>query len=107
MSQLTGSRYATLAVSLLAGAAVMASSACAKLGIGGAPDVSMAPPEHGIQLVAGPFTVPAGDEVQRNFYIKAPNDRPLDIHKFEIRMNKGSHHFNIFRSNIEDMPDGL
>jgi hypothetical protein len=106
MTRLSHSRYLALGVSLVAGAAVLASSACAKLGIGNSGDVTLAPPEHGVQMIAGPFTVPAGDEVQQNWYMKAPNDHPMDIHKFEIAMNKGSHHFNIFRTNIEDMPDG-
>ncbi len=101
-----GKQWATMGLSLFAGAAVLASSGCAKLGIGGGADISLPKPEHGVQLVVGPINVPAGQEVQQNWYVKAPNDKPLDIVKFEIKMSPGSHHFNIFRSNTEDIPDG-
>jgi hypothetical protein len=107
MGQQGGQRRVSLALSCMAAVAVLASGGCAKLGLGGGGgDISLPKPDHGVQMMVGPIEVPQGTEVQQNWYVKAPNDKPLDVHKFEILMTPGSHHFNIFRSTTEDIPDG-
>lgn len=65
-----------------------------------------APPEgQGVQLHVGPFDVPSGTEVQRNYYMKLPIDKNVEIAKVEFHYSKGSHHCNVFKSDTEDVPD--
>lgn len=65
-----------------------------------------APPAgQGFQIVVGPFEVPTGQEVQKNFYMKFPSDQDVYITKVEIAYNVGSHHLNIFKSDGLDVPD--
>lgn len=64
-------------------------------------------PERGIQLVIGPFEVPMGKEIQRNYYMKLPSEVDVDITKVEFAYNKGSHHVNIFKSDVADVPDHM
>ncbi|MDB5035589.1 MAG: uncharacterized protein JWQ98_2830 [Chlorobi bacterium] len=72
-------------------------------------DVTMtAPPAgKGIQVVIGPFDVPSGQEVQKNFYQKLPIDSDIYITKVEFKFNSGSHHLNIFKSDTTNVPDGV
>lgn len=66
-------------------------------------DVKLAAPPagQGFQVVIGAFDVPTGTEVQKNFYQKLPNDSDIYVTKIEIRYNKGSHHLNIFKSDVD------
>jgi hypothetical protein len=59
------------------------------------------PPGEGYQLVIGPFDVPTGTEIQRDYYFALPNDEDIYVRKIEIAMNEGTHHMNFFRSTIE------
>jgi hypothetical protein len=70
-------------------------------------DVTLAPPPagQGIQVVIGPFDVPQGQEVQKNFYQKLPIDSEIYVTKVEFRFNAGSHHLNIFKSDSIDLAD--
>lgn len=69
--------------------------------------VLQAPPAgEGLQIQVGPFDVPVGEEIQRDYYIKLPNDEDIYISKIEIAMNEGTHHMNLFRSTL-DLPDTL
>lgn len=63
-------------------------------------DVTLAAPPagEGLQVVIGPFDIPAGQEVQRNYYQKLPNDSDIYVTKIEIKYNTGSHHLNIFKN---------
>jgi hypothetical protein len=63
-------------------------------------DVTLAAPPagQGYQVVIGPFDVPSGEEVQKNYYQKMPNDEDIYVTKIEFRFNSGSHHLNIFKS---------
>lgn len=70
-------------------------------------NVFLPPPQRGVQLVVGPFDVPQGKEIQRNYYMKLPADEDVDITKIEFAYNKGSHHVNIFKSDTEDVPDHM
>ena len=49
-------------------------------------------------VVIGPFDVPSGQEVQRNYYQKLPIDQDIYVTKIELTYNVGSHHLNIFKS---------
>lgn len=60
---------------------------------------------QGFQIVIGPFEAPAGQEVQKNFYMKFPSDQDVYITRVEIAYNVGSHHLNIFKSDDLDVPD--
>jgi len=75
------------------------------------------PPAHGVQLVFGPFAVPrvgtqlddgtiATGEVQLCWTRKLPNDAPMAIDQIDVKMNLGSHHFILFRSE-KDFPDAV
>src|SRR5437868_6998131 len=67
----------------------------------------LAPPAagEGVQLVAGPFSVPPGQEVQNNFYMKLPVDHDVYVDRIDIVYPKGSHHCNCFKSDTLDVPD--
>jgi hypothetical protein len=69
-------------------------------------DFAPPPAGQGIQLHVGPFDVPQGSEVQRNYYLKLPSDQAVEITKVEFHYAKGSHHCNVFKSDTEDHPDG-
>jgi hypothetical protein len=58
-------------------------------------DVSLDPPENGFQLVVGPFDVPAESELQDCYYFRVP--QTTYVTKFEIALNDGTHHMNMFR----------
>lgn len=61
------------------------------------PDVTLDPPALGFQHVVGPFPVPALSELQDCYYFRVPTD--TWVHEFQIVMNPGSHHMNMFRVN--------
>src|SRR5262249_30610878 len=64
----------------------------------------LAPPASGYQLVIGPFSVPAGSEVQLCQTRKLPNDEPIALHSIDARKTLGSHHLILFKSD-QDFPD--
>ncbi|HVZ40167.1 MAG TPA: hypothetical protein VHI13_12890 [Candidatus Kapabacteria bacterium] len=72
-------------------------------------DVTLAAPPagQGIQVVIGPFTVPAGTEVQKNFYQKLPTTEDIYVNKIEFKFNPGSHHFNVFKSDTVNLKDTI
>jgi hypothetical protein len=49
--------------------------------------------------------VPAGSEVQNCYYLKAPNDQPVDIGHVLVEFGPGTHHAHIYYG-TEDHPDG-
>lgn len=59
-----------------------------------------APPfGRGFQLGVAPFDVGQGEEIQRCHYMRVPGE-PGTVHyvnRFEMAMNPGSHHMNLFR----------
>ncbi len=73
----------------------------------GEPIATLAPPPpgEGVQLVAGPFSVPPGEEVQNNFYMKLPTDEDVLVDGIDIVYPPGSHHCNLFKSDTLDVPD--
>ena len=82
-------------------------------GCGGAPrtaqpasgDLDAPPaPARGYQVAFGPFNVAEGQEVQLCRTLKLPNDVPVAVDRLELTMKAGSHHFIIFRSEM-DYPD--
>ena len=58
-------------------------------------DVSLDPPSDGFQLVVGPFDVPADSELQDCYYFRVP--QTTMVNRFEIALNDGTHHMNMFR----------
>jgi hypothetical protein len=72
-------------------------------------DVTLAPPPagQGFQIALDTFSVPVGTEVQNNTFLKLPNNEDVYITKIEFRYNKGSHHLNIFKSDVVDTADGV
>lgn len=75
------------------------------VGISGSTEFAAPPAGEGVQLHVGPFDVPAGTEIQRNYYLKLPVDHDVDVAKVEFNYSKGSHHCNVFKSDSEDLPD--
>lgn len=63
------------------------------------------PPDKGFQISLGPFPVPPGGEIQRDYFLKTPNTEPRWIKRIEYAYNKGSHHLLVFKSDTEDVPD--
>jgi hypothetical protein len=63
------------------------------------------PPNQGFQMSFGPFDVPQGQEIQRDFFAKTPNADERWIKRVEYAYNKGSHHLLIFKSDATDVPD--
>lgn len=63
-----------------------------------APDVDLPAPGagQGFQLVAGPFDVASGTEVQRCYFFAAP-DGVTWVNRVQTGLNPGSHHLNLFR----------
>ncbi len=65
-----------------------------------------APPAgEGVQLSIGPFAVPPGSEVQKNFFMKLPVDQDVAIARIQISYPTGSHHCNVFKSDRHQAPD--
>jgi hypothetical protein len=62
-------------------------------------------PGAGVQIRIGPFDVPRGAEIQRNFYSKLESDQEVDVNRVEIVMRDGSHHLNLFKTGKEDQLD--
>jgi len=75
--------------------------------IDGDAPLKVSPIERGFQIVIGPFDVPAGQETQKNFYVKFPSDQDVYVNKVEFDYNPGSHHLNIFKSDNLDVPDHI
>ncbi|MBW3625739.1 MAG: hypothetical protein KY468_20280 [Armatimonadetes bacterium] len=63
------------------------------------------PPDKGFQISLGPFDVPRGQEIQRDYFLKTPNTEPKWIKRIDYAYNKGSHHLLIFKSDTADVPD--
>ena len=57
------------------------------------------------ELVVPPFPVPAGQEVQRCYYMKFPSDVDVDVGSLTLDISPGSHHFQVY-VNDENLPDG-
>ncbi|MFA5833246.1 MAG: hypothetical protein WDA22_07195 [Bacteroidota bacterium] len=73
-----------------------------------ASDVHLAPPPagQGVQVSIAPFTVKAGEELQRNYYTTLPSDSDIYITKVQFSYNPGSHHCNVFRTDSVKKTDG-
>src|SRR5262249_12639210 len=80
------------------------------------PPASTVPP-GALRLQMGPFSVlPAGSptiaggtstgEVPLCRTLKLDNDEPIAVNRIDVKMNVGSHHFILFRSDT-DVPDDL
>jgi hypothetical protein len=76
-----------------------------KAGLTTLADLAPPPSGEGVQLVAGPFSVPPGAEVQDNFYMKLPVDHDVYVDHIDMVYPKGSHHCNLFKSDSLDVPD--
>lgn len=61
--------------------------------------------EKGFQIVIGPFEVPFGTEIQRNYYLKIPFDQEVYCNQVTFAVNEGTHHVNIFKSDDRDLPE--
>ncbi len=66
--------------------------------------IDLPPPENGVQLSTPTFSVPAGTEVQRCYWMKLPSDVDLDVVRIQIKYLPGSHHMNLFQTS-QDVPD--
>jgi len=63
-------------------------------------------PNTTVQVVVPPLSVPAGTEVQDCYYLKAPNDAPLDIGHVNVQFGPGTHHAHVYYG-AEARPDGV
>src|ERR1035437_6781332 len=72
-----------------------------------ASDVTLAAPAatDGFQVRVGPFNVPSGTEVQKDYYLKLPNATDVWVSKVIFRFNAGSHHLNIFKNDDSTYAD--
>lgn len=106
MTMITQAHAMAIAVAITVGVLSGCSDDPADPGTG-SQDVVLAPPPagQGFQVSIGPFDVPSGTEIQRNHYLKLPNDTVIYVTKIEFRYNEGSHHFNLFKSDSADVPD--
>jgi hypothetical protein len=59
-------------------------------------DIQLPVPDPGVQVIVPPFQVPAGTEVQGNYYTTLTNTDELRVTRFEILYPPGSHHLNFF-----------
>lgn len=108
-SLVPGALVASIAVTAACAAAPITASTASvsageKLGVM-TEDLQPPAPGEGVQLVAGPFSVPPGAEVQNNFYMKLPVDHDVYVDHIDIVYPTGSHHCNIFKSDTIDTPD--
>lgn len=60
------------------------------------PVLAPPPPGQGIQLRVT-FEVPPGTEQQRCWRFRLPTDSDLEVVRYEVAYNTGSHHMNLFR----------
>lgn len=60
------------------------------------PVLAPPPPGRGIQLRVS-FSVPAGTEQQRCWSFRLPTETDLEVVRYEVAYNVGSHHMNLFR----------
>jgi hypothetical protein len=54
------------------------------------------PPGRGVQIKIA-FTVPPGTEQQRCWVFRLPSMQDLEVVRYEVAYNRGSHHMNLFR----------
>ena len=67
-------------------------------------------PADGVQITMDGFDVPVGGETEVCRLVRLPNERPIDIDRFEVAMPDGSHHFVVWSYNgvqADEFPDGL
>ncbi|MBL8681131.1 MAG: hypothetical protein JNK05_18275 [Myxococcales bacterium] len=62
-----------------------------------APVLAPPPEGRGIQLRIS-FEVPPGTEQQRCWTFRLPTTRDLEVVRYEVAYNRGSHHMNLFRA---------
>lgn len=60
------------------------------------PALEPPPPGRGVQLRVE-FDVPPGTEQQRCWRFRLPAERDLEVVRYEVSYNTGSHHMNLFR----------
>jgi hypothetical protein len=63
-------------------------------------DLAPPPAGQGVQITIGPFDVPAGSEVQKNFFLKLPVDHDIWVNRIQMGYPKGSHHLNLFKTDL-------
>lgn len=56
----------------------------------------LAPPDHGFQLHVPAFDVPPQSNREIFYYQRTPNELPVYVNKFEVRMRNHSHHFILY-----------
>jgi hypothetical protein len=59
-------------------------------------DIHLPVPDPGVQVVVPPFQIPAGTEVQGNYYTTLTTTQEIRVTRFEILYPPGSHHLNFF-----------
>jgi hypothetical protein len=59
-------------------------------------DIQLPVPDPGAQVIFPHFDVPAGTEVQGNYYLTLPNTEEMRVTRFEILYPPGSHHLNFY-----------
>jgi len=65
-------------------------------GIVNAPTLEPPPPGRGMQIKLS-FTVPTGSEQQRCWRFRLPTTQDMEVVRYEVQYNVGSHHMNLFR----------
>jgi len=94
---------------LLVAFALTALAACGSSGgsgPGNSPDASLAPPEHGFQVVSPDVTIMPGQEITYCYYFHTPNTQPLVIKRWTSEMTPGSHHMIMYTTTGDAMPPG-
>ncbi len=99
MASFMTSRFAAAALSVAVAAGCRKSPSPAP--VAPARTVDLAPPEHGVQLETPDFPVAAGTERQWCYFFKLPSDVDLDVVRFQIRYLAGSHHMNLFQTDVD------
>ena len=84
---------------------LLAATACALAACTGELE-NAAPPANVLTFTIPGFDVPVGREIQRCYYYKVPSDVDLDIATLRMDTTAGSHHFQVYVSDVEDYPDG-
>lgn len=61
-------------------------------------------PKRGVQMTMSEFTVQSGQDLEVCEYRRLPNQKPIDVIGFKLRMPAGAHHFVIwgYEGNVQD-----
>lgn len=72
-------------------------------------DVTLPPPERGVQIAVTARAIPIGEEETACHYLKLPSDVDFDVDRIQIAVSGGSHHIHLYRpfDPSYQVPDGV